>query len=129
MKSIVKVFAFVSSSGNGTYQTLLYDDGTTSCDCRGWTQRNPPGGRTCKHTRIVLLGLGEREALSFRTYKKEPAASPGSLIRKEPNEQLDGLRKAFCPSTPTKRRMYHKGKAKPAPVPAALERSIDLSSL
>jgi len=25
-------------------------DGTVSCNCMGWTRRNPPGGRTCKHT-------------------------------------------------------------------------------
>jgi len=32
------------------YTVCEVNDGTTSCDCMGWTRRNPPGGRTCKHT-------------------------------------------------------------------------------
>ncbi len=31
-KSIAKVFVFASSSGSGTYETLLYTDGSTSCE-------------------------------------------------------------------------------------------------
>jgi hypothetical protein len=56
MKWVTQVWFFASSSGNGMYQTLLYDDDTLSCDCPGWTRRNPPGGRQCKHTRAVACG-------------------------------------------------------------------------
>lgn len=38
------------SNANKSYTVCEVSDGTTSCDCMGWTRRNPPGGRTCKHT-------------------------------------------------------------------------------
>jgi hypothetical protein len=59
MKQIAKTYIFKSSSGDATYQTLLYQDGSTSCDCPGWTRRvQPDGSRTCKHTRVVSAGMG-----------------------------------------------------------------------
>jgi hypothetical protein len=39
-----------SSNPKKKYTVCEVSDGTTSCDCPGWTKRNPPGGRTCKHT-------------------------------------------------------------------------------
>lgn len=39
-----------SSNAAKSYTVCEVSDGTTSCDCMGWTRRNPPGGRTCKHT-------------------------------------------------------------------------------
>ena len=39
------------------YNVCEVNDGTTSCDCRGWTRRNPPGGRTCRHTQDYELTL------------------------------------------------------------------------
>ena len=36
--AISKAWVFASSSGDGQYQTLLYADGSTSCDCKGWTR-------------------------------------------------------------------------------------------
>jgi len=39
-----------SSNQNKRYTVCEVNDGTLSCDCMGWTRRNPPGGRTCKHT-------------------------------------------------------------------------------
>jgi hypothetical protein len=66
-KQITKVWTFESSSGNGTYETLQYDDGSTSCNCFGWTHRNPPGGRTCKHTRLVDQGIADSECVSSAT--------------------------------------------------------------
>lgn len=32
------------------YTVCEVNDGTLSCDCMGWTRRNPPTGRTCRHT-------------------------------------------------------------------------------
>lgn len=40
-----------SRDPNDGYTVCEVSDGTTSCDCMGWTRRNPPGGRNCKHTR------------------------------------------------------------------------------
>jgi ATP-dependent DNA ligase len=53
-KEISKKFRFESSSGNGVYETLLLTDGTTSCNCPGWTRRvATDGSRSCKHTKQV----------------------------------------------------------------------------
>ena len=39
------------------YTVCEVNDGATSCDCMGWTRRNPPGGRTCRHTQDYELTL------------------------------------------------------------------------
>ncbi len=39
-----------SSNPKNGYTVCEVSDGTVSCNCMGWTRRNPPGGRTCKHT-------------------------------------------------------------------------------
>ena len=42
----------LSSNGVTKYSTLLWKDGTASCDCPGWTQRiSDDGERSCKHTK------------------------------------------------------------------------------
>lgn len=57
MKTLKETYFYRSSKGDKTYQTLLYVDGTTSCDCPGWTRRVAPDGfRTCRHTRMVESG-------------------------------------------------------------------------
>ena len=64
--AICKCWTFASSSGTGRYQTLLYADGSTSCDCPGWCRRvAADGSRSCKHTRSVLMGTADRECESM----------------------------------------------------------------
>ena len=64
--AIAKCWTFASSKGGGRYQTLLYADGSTSCDCFGWCRRvAADGSRSCKHTRSVLMGTADRECLSM----------------------------------------------------------------
>lgn len=46
-----------SSHPKKGYTVCEVNDGTVSCDCMGWTRRNPPGGRTCKHTEDYLTFL------------------------------------------------------------------------
>ena len=76
-----------SSPGKG-YTVCEVNDGTISCDCMGWTRRNPPGGRTCKHTEdyemtlrldwnAVNNGLPVPAAVST----PEPAAQAGARER------------------------------------------------
>lgn len=68
-KAISKVWEFESSSGSKTYETLLYSDGTTSCNCMGWTRRTTPdGSRSCKHTRLVDMRRADAECLSVHEY-------------------------------------------------------------
>ncbi len=66
---IAKVWTMPSSSGNGTYETLQYTDASTSCNCRGWTQRVTADGlRSCKHTRMVDMGIADGEAVALHIY-------------------------------------------------------------
>lgn len=68
-EKISKAWTFKSSSGTKRYQTLQYADGTTSCDCPGWTRRAGVNNeRSCKHTRSVLMGQADAEALSKMDY-------------------------------------------------------------
>ena len=46
-----------SSDRNKNYTVCEVSDGSISCDCMGWTRRNPPGGRTCKHTQDYEMFL------------------------------------------------------------------------
>ncbi|RYD84275.1 MAG: hypothetical protein EOP84_05960 [Verrucomicrobiaceae bacterium] len=63
--AVSKCWTFASSKGNRLYQTILYVDGSTSCDCPGWCRRvAADGSRSCKHTRSVLMGTADRECQS-----------------------------------------------------------------
>lgn len=79
-KSIIKCWVFVSSSFDKTYQTLQYDDGSTSCDCKGWTRRCPAGVRSCRHTRSVDLGTADTEAQDFIEYDQQ-TPKPSDLVK------------------------------------------------
>ena len=55
---IKKAWVFKSDSNpNKTYQTLQYTDESTSCDCKGWTTKKKDKERSCKHTRLVNMGI------------------------------------------------------------------------
>jgi hypothetical protein len=58
-KQITRVWSFASgSSPNIEYETLQYLDGTTSCNCMGWTRRVAADGtRSCEHTLLVDIHL------------------------------------------------------------------------
>jgi hypothetical protein len=79
---IAQVWTFRSSSGNGTYETLLLTDGTTSCNCPGWCRRvDAEGKRSCKHTRAVHMGTADRDAEATHRYAPlavitAPASAP-----------------------------------------------------
>jgi hypothetical protein len=75
-KKIVKVWSFKSAHAGGRYQTLQYDDGSTSCDCFGWTRRCKNGQRSCKHTRDVALGIAD-ETCDMKTGVVRPKVKTG----------------------------------------------------
>jgi hypothetical protein len=74
-KQINRVWTFSSDSNpNIEYETLQYLDGSTSCNCKGWTRRvAPDGSRSCKHTRYVDMGIADHHCTATHNY--------------EPNEQ------------------------------------------
>jgi len=51
--AVMKEVRFPSASrANVTYTARLYSDGSSSCNCKGWTRRVAvDGSRECKHTR------------------------------------------------------------------------------
>jgi hypothetical protein len=60
-KPIAYSWTFASKSNpNKTHETLQYTDGSTSCQCMGWTRQiKPDGSRSCTHTRMVESGLAD----------------------------------------------------------------------
>ena len=72
-KQISKVWTFSSDSNpNIEYETLQYADGTTSCNCKGWTRRvAPDGSRSCKHTRYVDMGTADDHCKATHSYKPQ----------------------------------------------------------
>ena len=64
-KKIACMWKFSSSRGDKSYETLLYIDGSTSCDCPGWTRR---AERSCKHTRSVHAGTADAESTTVVRY-------------------------------------------------------------
>ena len=96
IKSIAKMWYFPSSSGSKTYETLQYDDGSTSCNCMGWCRRvAEDGSRSCKHTRQVDADMAGVPAVDYSigytksapvqttapkklAVKKQPAPEPES---------------------------------------------------
>jgi hypothetical protein len=73
-KPISQVWTFESDSNPDVqYETLRYTDGSTSCNCRGWTQRVAANGtRSCKHTRAVDMGTADQQSTATHSY--EPAS-------------------------------------------------------
>ena len=73
MKEIAKVWVFASDSSDKRYETIQYADGSTSCNCPGWKfkSRGVSGGeRTCKHTRMVDMGLADTSCVTSKCYQK-----------------------------------------------------------
>jgi hypothetical protein len=67
MATLVKTWTFRSNSNpNKTYETSQYDDGSTSCQCKGWCIARG-GVRSCTHTRKVEQGIADQEAVSVWT--------------------------------------------------------------
>jgi hypothetical protein len=70
-KNIRQVWTFPSDSNpNVNYETLRYEDGTSSCNCMGWTRRVAADGRrSCKHTRYVDMGIADNHCTATHNYE------------------------------------------------------------
>jgi hypothetical protein len=70
-KNISQVWTFLSDSNpNVYYETLQYMDGSTSCNCKGWTRRvAADGARSCKHTRYVDMGTADQHCTATHNYQ------------------------------------------------------------
>src|SRR5437868_15164324 len=74
-QKITRVWTFSSDSNPDIeYETLQYLDGTTSCNCKGWTRRvASDGSRSCKHTRHVDMGTADRCCRATHNYEQSTA--------------------------------------------------------
>jgi hypothetical protein len=91
-RTIHKVWTFKSSSSDKTYETLLYSDGSTSCDCPGWTRR---AIRSCRHTRAVDLGTADAEATNCHDYTTgKKMLHTGEMIAPANRQSAIGNRKS-----------------------------------
>ena len=72
-KQISKVWTFASDSNpNIEYETLQFTDGSTSCNCKGWTRRvAADGSRSCKHTRWVDMGTADHHCTATHDYEPQ----------------------------------------------------------
>jgi hypothetical protein len=72
-KQINRVWTFASDSNpNIEYETLQYTDGSTSCNCKGWTRRVAADGtRSCRHCRLVDMGIADQNCTATHNYKPQ----------------------------------------------------------
>ena len=72
-KPISQVWQFPSDSNpDKEYETLRYTDGSTSCNCNGWTRRVAADGtRSCKHTRAVDMGRADQLCSATHRYEHQ----------------------------------------------------------
>jgi len=73
-----------SSNPNKVYETLVYQDGSVSCNCPGWTRRvAPDGSRSCKHTvkviSVWLTGVTRPPGVT-----RAPVAAPTAVRKAQP---------------------------------------------
>lgn len=95
--AIATVFYFRSETNTSkTYETLIYVDGSKSCNCPAWTFRRKTsanGDRTCKHIRWIDAGMGNQHAERTVEYSAVVAV-PRVPQRAMPQAILTG-RRAF----------------------------------
>jgi hypothetical protein len=91
-KRVVGQFTTPSSSSAGkVHTTLIYEDGSTSCNCMGWTRRlTSDGRRSCKHTRIAAerqLWSGVRALAETGSKPFAKAGAPPPITAPKPNNK------------------------------------------
>ena len=77
-KTIVYSWTFASKSNpNKTHETLQYADGSTSCQCMGWTRQvKPDGSRSCTHTRMIESGMADDTCVKKLDFTGKAAPTP-----------------------------------------------------
>jgi len=88
--NITQVWTFPSNSGNAIYETLQYSDGSTSCNCKGWTmlRKNAGGIRSCRHTRMVDMNTANDFCLKHRDYRADSTPVETETNVSRPNNKV-----------------------------------------
>ena len=103
-KSYTPAAYYPSSSGKTVpglppgmaYTVCEVNDGSTSCDCMGWTRRNPPGGRTCKHTEDYEAFLRpDWNQMNSGTLSPSSVTSPEPVVQAGRSEKGGALTDLF----------------------------------
>ena len=84
-----KRFTSKSNPAN-SYETLIYQDNSISCNCPGWTRRVTPSGvRECKHTMLLTELLKDGTiSLDGSTSAPSPVSSP--VVASLKRNRVDG---------------------------------------
>lgn len=106
-RETLQAWASPSSRGVTCYETIVYTDGSTSCDCPGWIYARKGGTRTCKHIRAL-----EPEILDAleRARRPRPRRTPVTPTPQAPREDWPSRREPArserpTPATPPRRRI------------------------
>ncbi len=85
-KIISKVWTFSSDSNpDKEYETLKFTDGSTSCNCPGWTRRvAADGSRSCKHSRLIDLGAADVQCKASHEYQQRKEKPNAKVITEIP---------------------------------------------
>jgi ATP-dependent DNA ligase len=94
-KAEVRRWSFPSGSSNATYSTVLWEDGSLSCDCPGWRFKRGGQDRSCKHT-IQVAGQVNNNAPPAATKPPAPKKSE-SLTAVEHQLEMPSAAKFFKP--------------------------------
>ena len=86
-----KVWDFESDSNpNKSYQSVLYTNGTTSCNCMGWTRHKQAGGdRTCKHVEWIAMGLADARCAASNDFRQEGVPDAVKQVLNENQKQAE----------------------------------------
>lgn len=78
-----KVIAFRSSSGSAVYETVIWKDGTHSCNCPGWVLKRKDKPRHCKHIDMIAGRRPMENRFDIGEYINETAVTR-AVTRHEP---------------------------------------------
>jgi hypothetical protein len=93
-----KVWEFVSDSNpdREPYQTVLYTNGTVSCNCKGWTRQTAyGGGRTCRHVAMIEMGTADENCKAQNDYRVDGLPSAVASVLKENQEKAEAKNISF----------------------------------
>ena len=91
-KTFTPVAYYPSTSNPKKGHTVCeVSDGSVSCNCLGWTRRNPPGGRTCKHTEDYLMYLKPARGAIEQIVEHVQAEQPQPAHNREQGGTLTDL--------------------------------------
>jgi hypothetical protein len=81
--AIVKTWSFKSKSNpSKMHETRLYADGSSSCNCSGWTRHTDDiGCRSCTHVKDVESGSADQTCVSYNDFNGKIATEPAQFSK------------------------------------------------